>query len=113
MIPDLQPSTLVDQAKLLEIRETLASTLLSFPAGCCMLTAIAVEKRVGYEFIEGLFIDDNNVGHPHCWNLDTQSGEYVDLTASQFNPAIAPVFRVRPESEEGRLRYIEGPTIAY
>ena len=85
----------------------IRSELSDFPRGCCEYTAALVQEVFCYPKHSGLFIDDSGVGHPHAWNVDPETGKTIDLTATQFNPALRMVYVAEPEGDEGSRHYLE------
>ena len=52
------------------------------------------------------------MGAPHTWNFDRSTGEYVDLSATQFDSTLNPVHGVKIGSPEADKLYVEGAAYA-
>ncbi len=92
---------------LLDLRKRLSSGLRGYPAGCCLYTSARVEWESGLVRVDGHYIDDDGFAYQHSWNLDPETGKYVDLTANQFDHTLPEIVILDRNSEEAQRRYLE------
>lgn len=97
--------------KLSKIQKEIGQENEHFPLYCCGKTSRTLEDLFGWEVIEG-YVMDPDTGKPidgHCWNYNSKTGEYIDLTLHQFpemvSMGIGPITVVEEGSELAQKIY--------
>jgi len=84
----------------------LSSRLKIFPHLCCELAATRVmQLGIGLTYVDGTFTQGIG-GHTHSWNMSSELGVYVDVTARQFSDSLPSILVVPIESEFARKHYL-------
>lgn len=77
-----------------------------FPAECCRYSSEKVQGRLNLDIAYGYYIDSDELGNEHYWNLNTRTGMLIDITAKQFDKSLPEILMIPLDSEYVRKHYI-------
>lgn len=91
----------------------LNSRFDSFPHSCCEFAAERVSRLgLGLSYVNGIYTQ-GNAGHSHAWNMSSELGVYVDVTARQFSQALPAILIIPIGSDFAQRHYLQDWHIAW